>query len=75
MRPPGSGRFRVRTITWSMSRSTYWLMALAPPAARKPPIMVQRISQPLGAVGPARNIGKKVMTSSSEIMRGLVSMT
>ncbi len=75
MRPLGKGRSRVRTITWSMSRSTYWLTALAPPAARNPPTMVQRISQKLGAACPARNMGTKVTISSSEMMRGLVSIT
>ena len=51
--PVTSGRFWVRSITASMSRSTYMLMALAPPAASVPPSTVadhqpQRRQAPLG---------------------------
>ena len=59
----------------SMSRSTYWLIAFAPPAARYPPIMVQRNSQPFGTPPAATNIAPAVVSSSSEMIRGLVSRT
>ena len=42
--PVTSGRPFVRSISASMSRSTYMLMALAPPAARVPPSTVQAMS-------------------------------
>ena len=41
----GSGRCRVRRIRSSMSRSTYLLIAFAPPAASVPPITTAAISQ------------------------------
>ena len=44
MAPVTSGRFFVRCISLSMSRSTTMLMALAPPAASAPPTRVATIS-------------------------------
>ena len=52
--PVTRGRPLVRSIRASMSRSTYMLMALAPPAASVPPITVVIMSQtegtPLAAI-------------------------
>jgi hypothetical protein len=38
--PDGIGRFDVRRMVASMSRSNHWLIAFAPPADRYPPIIV-----------------------------------
>ena len=46
--PVTSGRPLVRSISASMSRSTYMLMALAPPAASVPPSTVQAMSHSEG---------------------------
>ena len=75
MRPLASGRLRVRAITRSMSRSTYMLMALAPPAASVPPSTVAAISHSDGMPRSATIIVGTVVTSSSSMMRGLVSAT
>jgi hypothetical protein len=75
MRPLAMGRLRVRAITLSMSRSTYMLMALAPPAARVPPTTVQAISHTGGRPRWATIMVGTVVTSSSSMMRGLVSAT
>jgi hypothetical protein len=69
------GRFFVRSITRSMSRSTYMLMALAPPAARVPPSTVAAMSHSDGRPRSATTIVGTVVTSSSSMMRGLVSAT
>ena len=58
-----------------MSRSTYMLMALAPPAARVPPTTVTAISQSDGSPRSATTIVGTVVTSSSSMIRGLVSAT
>ena len=71
--PVTSGRFRVRSISWSMSRSTYMLNALAPPAASVPPTSVQRTSAVDGQPRSASTIVGTVVISSSSMMRGLVS--
>ena len=42
--PVTRGRFRVRFMMASMSRSTYMLMAFAPPAANVPPRTVATMS-------------------------------
>ena len=73
--PVTSGRFRVRCMTLSMSRSTYMLMALAPPAARVPPTRVATIRLSRGSPRWATIIVGSVVTSSSSMMRGLVSAT
>ena len=75
MRPVAIGRFLVRSISRSMSRSTYMLMALAPPAASVPPITVAAISHSDGRPRSATIMVGTVVTSSSSMMRGLVSAT
>ena len=70
-----SGRSCVRFISLSMSRSTYMLMALAPPAASVPPMTVATISHTDGMPRSATTIVGTVVTSSSSMMRGLVSAT
>ena len=73
--PVGSGRPRVRCISASMSRSRYWLIVFAPPAASIPPMSVATISQVEGQPPFARTIAGTVVTSSSQMMRGFVSAT
>ena len=74
----GSGRRRVRVISRSMSRSRYWLIALAEPAASVPQTSVQKVRRSQSAsVIPgtsrvARTIAGIVVTSSSSMIRGLV---
>ena len=75
MTPVTRGRLRVRCISLSMSRSTYMLMALAPPAANVPPSNVAIISQMPGRPPWARIMVGKVVMSRSSMMRGLVSAT
>jgi hypothetical protein len=58
-----------------MSRSTYMLRALAPPAARLPPARVARISPIAGRPLSARIIVGMVVTRSNSMMRGLVRAT
>ena len=69
----GSGRSRVRRMTWSMSRSRYMLMLLADPAARVPPISVAAMSQSEGMPRSARIIAGTVVINSSTMMRGFMS--
>ena len=77
----GSGRRRVRVISRSMSRSRYWLIAFAEPAASVPQTSVQKASRNhSGAAIPgssrvASTIAGIVVTSSSSMIRGLVSAT
>ena len=66
---------RVRFISASMSRSTYMLMALAPPAAKVPPMTVATISHTDGMPCSATTIVGTVVTSSSSMMRGFVRAT
>jgi hypothetical protein len=73
--PLGSGRRWVRCICSSMSRSMTQLMVLAPPAARVPPTSVTRISPSDGMPRSARTMAGTVVTSSSSMIRGLVSAT
>ena len=73
--PVTSGRFLVRSISRSMSRSTYMLMAFAPPAAMAPPMTVATISQIDGSPWAATIMVGTVVTRSSSMMRGLVSAT
>ena len=58
-----------------MSRSATWLIAFAPPAASVPPIMVATISQVEGQPRSASTIAGTVVTSSSQMMRGLERAT
>ena len=73
--PVTSGRFRVRCMSRSMSRSTYMFSALAPPAAIAPPATVAAISHSDGSPRSARIIEGTVVTSSNSTMRGFVSAT
>ena len=85
MTPVTRGRLLVRRIRASMSRSTYMLMALAPPAAKAPPSTVATTNHPEGSrsqMSPegcswawATTIVGTVVTSRSSMMRGLVSAT
>ena len=75
MTPRTSGRCRVRSMMASMSRSTTMLTALAPPAARVPPTTVATISHTDGTPRSATNMVGTVVTSSSSMIRGLVSAT
>ena len=75
MAPVTSGRFLVRFMSRSMSRSTTMLMALAPPAASAPPTRVATTSQRGGRPRLATTIVGRVVTSRSSMMRGLVSAT
>jgi hypothetical protein len=75
MTPVTSGRPCVRAIRASMSRSTYMLTALAPPAANVPPSSVTATSDHDGQPRSASTIVGTVVISSSSMMRGLVSAT
>ncbi len=70
--PVTSGRFFVRSIRASISRSMYMLMAFAPPAARVPPTIVTTISHRLGQPLLATTMVGIVVMRSSSIMRGFV---
>ena len=71
----GSGRPLVRRITRSMSRSSTWLMVLAPAADRAPPTRVASTNPSPGQPSAATIIAGTVVTRSSSMMRGLVSST
>ena len=71
-RPEATGRSAVRAIVMSMSRSTAWLIAPAPPAERAPPRQVRRIRPSEGS--PATYIVVTVVNSSSDCTFGLVSV-
>ncbi len=71
-RPLATGRSAVRAMTRSMSRSTAWLIAPAPPAERAPPRQVSRIRSIDGS--PATYIVVAVVKSSSDCTFGLVSV-
>ena len=73
--PVTSGRFLVRSISRSMSRSTTMFMALAPPAASVPPSTVQTISHGDGMPCSATIIVGTVVTRSSSMILGLVRAT
>jgi DNA polymerase III psi subunit len=75
MRPAGMGRSRVRDILRSISRSNHMLIALAPPAIKYPAMATVSTSWNDGRPRPATNMGAIVVTRSSEMMRGLVSVT
>jgi hypothetical protein len=66
---------RTRRIRSSMSRSSTQLNALALAAARQPPTMVSSTSPSGGTPPAARNMAGTVVTSSSSMIRGLVSPT
>ena len=71
--PVTRGRCWVRCITLSMSRSTYMLMALAPPAASVPPRTVATIRLSGGMPRAATTMVGTVVTRRSSMIRGLVS--
>ena len=73
--PVTSGRPLVRSMMRSMSRSTYMLMALAPPAASDPPTTVATTSQADGRPRAATICVGTVVTSSNSMMRGFVRAT
>ncbi len=75
MTPVTSGRFRVRAIKASMSRSTYMFTAFAPPAASVPPISVTITSQVAGQPSSASTMVGTVVMSRSSMIRGLVRAT
>src|SRR5690606_39421380 len=67
------GRFWVRFITWSMSRSKYMLSALADPDANAVPTSVAATVPSDGDASGIKNSVKKPVTSTNSIMVGLVS--
>ena len=73
--PVTSGRFWVRSMIVSMSRSMTMLVALAPAAARVPPTRVAKISQISGMPRWATTMVGTVVTRSSSMIRGLVRAT
>ena len=73
--PAGMGRFRVRDISRSMSRSYQQLTMLAAPAANMPPIIVAATRRQEGQPSAASIIAGSVVTSSSSTSLGLVSAT
>ena len=73
--PVTSGRFRVRFMMASMSRSTYMLMAFAPPAAKVPPRTVATMSHTGGIPCSATTMVGTVVTRRSSMMRGFVRAT
>ena len=75
MAPVTRGRFLVRFISRSMSRSTYMLIALAPPAARAPPANVAAINHTGGRPRWATTMVGSVVTNRSSMIRGLVKAT
>ena len=58
-----------------MSRSSQWFSALAPPEASAPPMITVAISPALGNPSAASTMPPNAVTSSSDITRGLVSVT
>ena len=54
----GSGRWRVRRMRSSMSRSTYMLIAFAPPAASVPPTMTAATSHSDGSAACGEDHGR-----------------
>jgi len=73
--PIGSGRRSVRCISLSMSRSYQQLKTLAAPAASVPPASVESSRPHVGQPPAASIIAGTVVTSSSSMIRGLVSAT
>jgi hypothetical protein len=73
--PIGSGRRSVRCMSRSMSRSYQQLKTLAAPAASVPPTSVAISSRHEGQPPAASIIAGTVVTSSSSMIRGLVSAT
>jgi hypothetical protein len=75
MRPAATGRLAVRApIMRSMSRSSTWLKALAPPHAKQPPTVSASRPVTLGAPAEAAVIAHSAVSTSSDITRGFVSV-
>ena len=76
IRPAATGRDAVRgPISRSISRSITWFSALAPPHASPPPI-TSAVSAPSdGAPPAAATIAHTAVNTSSDMIRGLVSVT
>ena len=76
IRSAASGRARVRfPISLSMSRSSTWFSADAPPHASARPLIVVATSHADGAPCAPTNITPSPVRSSSDMMRGFVSVT
>ena len=58
-----------------MSRSSTWLSALAPPHASAPPITSAANGTVAGAPPAAATIAHTAVRTSSDMIRGLVSVT
>jgi hypothetical protein len=75
-RPAATGRERVRLpISRSMSASSTWFSALAPPQARPSPSIVTPTSQSGGKPPAPTIIPQSPVSSSSDMIRGFVSVT
>ncbi len=76
IRPAATGRARVRfPISLSMSRSSTWFSADAPPHASASPVIVTTASHADGAPFAATNMAPSPVTRSSDMIRGFVSVT
>ena len=76
IRPAATGRLAVRgPIRRSMSRSSTWLSALAPPHARAPPTTSAARRTGEGSPPAAAIIAQTEVSTSSDMIRGLVSVT
>jgi hypothetical protein len=76
IRPAATGREAVLgPISRSMSRSITWLNALAPPHASPPPITSALSAPSDGAPPAAATIAHTAVRTSSDMIRGLVSVT
>ena len=74
-RPAATGRFAVRPIERSMSRSSTWFKALAPPQARPSPTIVAARSRTSGTPPAPTNIPAAPVRSRRDMIRGFVSVT
>ena len=76
MRPAATGRDRVRLpISRSMSASSTWLRALAPPQASARPTIVAATSHKGGSPAAPTTIPQSPVKRSSDMIRGFVSVT
>jgi len=75
-RPAATGRERVRfPISRSMSASSTWLSALAPPQASARPAMAAAASPSDGSPFAPTTIPQNPVRRSSDMIRGFVSVT
>ncbi len=73
IRPAATGREAVRgPISRSMSRSSTWFSALAPPEASAPPTTSASNGTSAGAPPAAATIAHTEVSTSSDMIRGLV---